>query len=118
MTWKDKLEIGLKDDAPFRRDNLPDFQRADDTPDAEDAARADAKARTRATNRPDEEPDVEEPADDRSPEEPGARAEAASHAGPHEVPAPGTPPRRTTQTGSRPTSRTRPRRPRTTRSGE
>jgi hypothetical protein len=26
MTWKDKLEIGLKDDAPFRRDNLPDFQ--------------------------------------------------------------------------------------------
>jgi hypothetical protein len=28
MTWKDKLEIGLKDDAPFRRDNLPDFQKA------------------------------------------------------------------------------------------
>jgi hypothetical protein len=27
MTWKDKLEIGLKDDAPFRRDNLPDFQK-------------------------------------------------------------------------------------------
>ena len=27
MTWKDKLEIGLKDDAPFRRDNLPEFQR-------------------------------------------------------------------------------------------
>ena len=26
MTWKDKLEIGLKDDAPFRRDNLPDDQ--------------------------------------------------------------------------------------------
>lgn len=26
MTWKDKLEIGLKDDAPYRRDNLPDFQ--------------------------------------------------------------------------------------------
>jgi hypothetical protein len=23
MTWKDKLEIGLKDDAPYRRDNLP-----------------------------------------------------------------------------------------------
>jgi hypothetical protein len=23
MTWKDKLELGLKDDAPFRRDNLP-----------------------------------------------------------------------------------------------
>ena len=27
MTWKDKLEIGLKDDAPFRRDNLPRFQK-------------------------------------------------------------------------------------------
>jgi hypothetical protein len=24
MTWRDKLEIGLKSDAPFRRDNLPD----------------------------------------------------------------------------------------------
>jgi hypothetical protein len=24
MTWRDKLEIGLKPDAPFRRDNLPD----------------------------------------------------------------------------------------------
>ena len=27
MTWRDKLEIGLKEDAPFRRDNLPDFQK-------------------------------------------------------------------------------------------
>jgi len=26
MTWKDKLEIGLKEDAPFRKDNLPDDQ--------------------------------------------------------------------------------------------
>ena len=24
MTWRDKLEIGLKHDAPARRDNLPD----------------------------------------------------------------------------------------------
>jgi hypothetical protein len=23
MTWKDKLELGLKEDAPFRKDNLP-----------------------------------------------------------------------------------------------
>jgi hypothetical protein len=23
MTWKDKLELGLKDDAAFRKDNLP-----------------------------------------------------------------------------------------------
>jgi hypothetical protein len=26
MTWKDKAEIGLKPDAPYRQDNLPDFQ--------------------------------------------------------------------------------------------
>ena len=26
MTWKDKLEIGLKEDAPFRKDNLPEQQ--------------------------------------------------------------------------------------------
>jgi hypothetical protein len=26
MTLKDKLEIGLKEDAPYRKDNLPDFQ--------------------------------------------------------------------------------------------
>jgi hypothetical protein len=26
MTWKDKLEIGLKKDAPYRKDNLPDNQ--------------------------------------------------------------------------------------------
>jgi hypothetical protein len=24
MTWKDKLELGLKDDAGFRKDNLPE----------------------------------------------------------------------------------------------
>jgi hypothetical protein len=26
MTIKDKLELGLKEDAPFRKDNLPDAQ--------------------------------------------------------------------------------------------
>jgi len=26
MTIKDKLEIGLKEDAPYRKDNLPDSQ--------------------------------------------------------------------------------------------
>jgi len=26
MTLKDKLEIGLKEDAPYRKDNLPDRQ--------------------------------------------------------------------------------------------
>ena len=24
MTWKDRLDIGLKDDAPYRKENLPD----------------------------------------------------------------------------------------------
>jgi hypothetical protein len=33
---KDKLEIGLKPDAPYRPDNLPEFQKAD--PDCQDAA--------------------------------------------------------------------------------
>ena len=26
MTWRDKLEIGLKEDAPYRKDNLPPNQ--------------------------------------------------------------------------------------------
>jgi hypothetical protein len=26
MTWKDKLDLGLKEDAPFRKDNLPPSQ--------------------------------------------------------------------------------------------
>ena len=29
MSLKDKLEIGLKPDAPFRKDNLPEFQQDD-----------------------------------------------------------------------------------------
>jgi len=29
MSLKDKLEIGLKPDAPYREDNLPDFQKDD-----------------------------------------------------------------------------------------
>ena len=34
MSLKDKLEIGLKPDAPFRKDNLPDFQKDDPACDA------------------------------------------------------------------------------------
>jgi hypothetical protein len=49
MTWRDKLEIGLKDDAPYRCDNLAGFQRRKGGP-------------------------ATEPGDPtRSPEEPGAR---------------------------------------------
>ena len=62
MTWKDKLEIGLKDDAAFRRDNLPEFQKTD---------------RGREKKAGDE---------TRSREEPGARREAARQAGPSEEP--------------------------------
>jgi hypothetical protein len=54
MTWKDKLEIGLKEDAPFRKDNLPDEQvRGPEIPSGPGrspqvpAARAAAKGQTR-----------------------------------------------------------------------
>lgn len=36
MSLKDKLEIGLKPDAPYRPDNLPEFQQ--DDPDCAEAA--------------------------------------------------------------------------------
>ena len=56
MTWKDKLEIGLKDDAPYRRDNLPEFQQRRGGP-------------------------ATKPGDPtRSPEEPGARQAAGAKA--------------------------------------
>jgi hypothetical protein len=58
MTWKDKLEIGLKDDAPFRQDNLPSIQR-----------------RTRRGRKKPGDPT-------RSAEEPGARAAAEHGANP------------------------------------
>ena len=61
MTWKDKLEIGLKDDAAFRRDNLPEFQKTE---------------HGREKKAGDE---------TRSREEPGARNVAARQAGPSEV---------------------------------
>ena len=67
MTWKDKLEIGLKDDAPYRRDNLPDFEKTpggpktkpgDPTrspvePDAVEAARESAHLTKRRMERAD-----------------------------------------------------------------
>jgi hypothetical protein len=52
MSPTDKLEIGLKPDAPFRKDNLPDFQKDDpacdvaatpgETPSVERARKASA----------------------------------------------------------------------------
>ncbi len=35
MTLKDKLEIGLKEDAPFRKDNVPESQQTPGLPDTE-----------------------------------------------------------------------------------
>lgn len=68
MTLKDILEIGLKEDAPFRRDHLPEFQKDPDGP--------------------------EDQAGDptRSPEEPGAReaSKAAQATHPVAPPPPGT----------------------------
>ncbi len=33
MTMKDKLEIGLKEDAPFRKDNVPESQQSPGGPE-------------------------------------------------------------------------------------
>jgi hypothetical protein len=69
MTLRDKLEIGLKDDARFRRDNLPDFQKSDVPPGQPTGEAADI-------DRPDEEP----LSLDRSPVEPSAQRTAAKQA--------------------------------------
>ena len=75
MTWKDKLEIGLKDDAAFRRDNLPEFQKTE---------------HGREKKAGDE---------TRSREEPGARNVAADQAGPsNEEPTPTSAARKRTPT--------------------
>ena len=61
MSLKDKLEIGLKPDAPYRQDNLPDFQQDDpacvsaaepgDAPDVEQAREECTDAENAATPR-------------------------------------------------------------------
>ena len=45
MSLKDKLELGLKPDAPYRPDNLPRFQRND--PACQDAGEPGESARLR-----------------------------------------------------------------------
>ena len=59
MTLKDKLEIGLKEDAPYRKDNLPAKQvRGPQVPKGPDrspevpAARADKNKTPRPKSRP------------------------------------------------------------------
>jgi hypothetical protein len=44
VSLKDKLEVGLRPDAPYRKDNLPEFQQ--DDPACEDAARPNEAADT------------------------------------------------------------------------
>jgi hypothetical protein len=65
MSLKDKLEIGLKPDAPYRKDNLPEGQQHDAA--CEDASRpGDSAAAERARDECDEtEPKpVEKPVDE------------------------------------------------------
>ncbi|MEO7191323.1 MAG: hypothetical protein ABI051_09725 [Vicinamibacterales bacterium] len=48
MSIKDKLEIGLKPDAPYRKDNLPEAQQSDAAcQDAEQPGEGDAVNRAR-----------------------------------------------------------------------
>lgn len=52
MTWRDKLEIGLKHDAPFRRDNLPDDEvRGPERPAGEGRSPVVTNAEARAESR-------------------------------------------------------------------
>jgi hypothetical protein len=59
MSLKDKLEIGLKPDAPYRRDNLPEFQQED--PDCIEAGEPGDGPRQRAARE-----DCDSPADART----------------------------------------------------
>ena len=65
MSLKDKLEIGLKPDAPYRKDNLPEFQQDEpacdvaatpgDSPDVRDA-RTECEEAPKTKDRPKEAP--------------------------------------------------------------
>ena len=79
MSLKDKLEIGLKPDAPFRKDNLPGFQKDDpacdvaatpgETPSVE-------RARKECSMPPEKEDQLAKEravAEDRQPKRPAAR---------------------------------------------
>lgn len=55
---KDKLEIGLKPDAPYRHENLPDFQQ-DEAVDGESPEAADTDKDSDRKSEPPREPPVE-----------------------------------------------------------
>jgi hypothetical protein len=70
MSLKDKLEIGLKPDAPYRKDNLPEFQQ--DEPACDVAATPgdsgpvrDARAECEEAPKRKDRPKKAEPADPR-----------------------------------------------------
>ncbi len=75
MTWKDKLEIGLKEDAPFRKDNLPPSQvRGPEVPAGEGRSPEIPAARTDVTQandavEPEPEPEPEHEPSNEKPEE-------------------------------------------------
>jgi hypothetical protein len=55
MTLIDKLEIGLKEDAPFRKDNLPEFQvRGPEIPSGPGRSAVVTESRTDPTGPPSE----------------------------------------------------------------
>ena len=67
MTWKDKMEIGLKNDAPHRKDNLsPDQVRGEEVPSGPGRSPEIPAARNDRTQAP--APDAE-PADDLPPQD-------------------------------------------------
>ena len=76
MTWKDKLEIGLKDDAPYRRDNLPDFQKV------KGGSATQAGDATRSPEEPGAREDCPSERSDRGPDQTLDQAIDASHLDP------------------------------------
>src|SRR5687768_70510 len=67
MTIKDKLEIGLKPDAPYRKDNLPDAQvRGPEIPAGPDRSPIIPAAVTDTNIVPDEDPDQSKEEDGKS----------------------------------------------------
>jgi hypothetical protein len=67
MTIKDKLEIGLKEDAPYRKDNLPDDQvRGPEIPAGEGRSPVIPAARGDKTVVPDTTPEPLPPGDDQA----------------------------------------------------
>jgi hypothetical protein len=69
MSFKDKMEVGLKPDAPYRPDNLPEIQQGD--PDCQEAGEPGDSPRLR---------DAREACD--IPEKPRVRRRRASAAAP------------------------------------